>query len=86
MKCKICYQHNVTRLTARGMGFYETPICEYCRPYAERYAAAIGKHVALLVGDDFAGVARFRLTPHPADAACAPAGNGDGETRGAADV
>lgn len=69
MKCKICYQHNVTRLTARGMGFYETPICEYCRPYAERYAAAIGKHVTLLVGDDFAGVARFRLTPHTADRA-----------------
>jgi len=28
----------------------------------------------------------FRLTPHAADAACAQAGEVDGETRGAADV
>jgi hypothetical protein len=28
----------------------------------------------------------FRLTPHTADAACAPAGEGETDTRGAADV
>ncbi len=29
---------------------------------------------------------KIRLTPHTADAACAPAGDGDSQNRGAADV
>ena len=41
---------------------------------------------ALVYWSESPGIICIRLTPHAADAACAQAGEVDGETRGAVDV
>lgn len=60
--CKVCFMHGVTRMTAWGMCWYEIPICEFCRPEAERYAKEHDKHVAQFRRDDFLGVAKRILS------------------------
>ena len=57
---------------ADGRGFYHIEWPDVVTPGMERFCEWLSKQP--------------RLTPHPADAACAQAGEVDGETRGAADV
>ena len=66
-----------------GAHIYARIVSVVSRGVAIPHSGSVGKRTDFFARED---EHVFRLTPHPADAACARAGEVDGETRGAADV